>query len=175
MGERTGILKGYSNYIIHEDGRVYNTRWKRFLKITELKVGDYNYKIIRLCSDEGEAKLFYMNDILKQLFDVKLPEIDGVEHKPVKDYEGIYTAYSNGQIYSHVSCKFLKPLSYNGVQYVALVKDHYKRMFKLSGLIVETFTNYCNDDVRIKYKDKDKSNCSLNNLLITLKKGRMKK
>ena len=40
-----------------------------------------------------------------------------IEHKYIPGYEGLYSAYKDGRIYSHITTKFLKPRKVSFVWY----------------------------------------------------------
>lgn len=169
---KTAILQGYSNYIIYEDGRIYSKRWNRFLRTTPLFNGAY--RSIRMFSDDGILKVFYIHDLLKRCFGVKVPEIVGEQHRPIKGYEGLYEIYTNGEIYSYIRCHFLKPTYYGYNKYISLKTGKQKKTFKIAKLVLDNFSKDCNwknkKEYKIIFKDNNKSNCNINNLIVVRKK-----
>lgn len=163
----TKTLQGYSNYIIYDDGRIFNMKWQRFLKPTTIHEG--KYKFIRLVSDQGKGKYFYVHFLIKKLFGNVCPEIEGLEHKPIKGYEGLYECYSDGSIFSCRREMFLKTVINNGNNYIYLSNDSGKKFYKVASLVLATFSNSYNRKDQIIFKDNDKTNCSLNNLTVIRK------
>ena len=66
---------GYENYLIYDDGRVYNQKFNRFLKHGTGR----GYKIVRLCK-EGKGKNHSVHRLLAEHY------IPNPENKPAVDH-----------------------------------------------------------------------------------------
>lgn len=60
----TKPIKDYENYLIDEQGNIYNTTTKKFLKGS---IGEHGYKYYRL-SKEGKKKMFYEHRLVAEAF-----------------------------------------------------------------------------------------------------------
>jgi len=69
-------IQGYPNYLVYEDGRVYNQKYNRFLK---QNVNSHGYYIVPLCKD-GKPK----NHLIHRL--IGLHYIPNPENKPYIDH-----------------------------------------------------------------------------------------
>ena len=66
-------INNYNNYMIDEDGNVFNITTKRYLKGS---IGENGYKYYRL-SKNGKKKMFYAHRLVAEHF------LDNPEHLPV--------------------------------------------------------------------------------------------
>lgn len=113
------------------------------------------------------------------------------EWKDIKDFEGFYQVSNLGRVKSlkrikkniymeepYINYKeiILKPcINSSGIRVVFLKKDKKKYTKMIGRLVYETFTGQeLNKTDLISYKDKDKKNCSLENLYIIKKSEQMK-
>ena len=67
-------IENYENYLIYQDGRVFNKRYNRFLKHTK-----ENYYYVRLCKN-GKNKKFYIHRLIAEYY------IDNPENKTYIDH-----------------------------------------------------------------------------------------
>jgi hypothetical protein len=75
---RKAVLNDFSNYIILENGSVYNIKLKRFMiPHTDYKDG---YMKIKLTNDKGERVHFYVSRLMWQAFYGPVPEKMEVDH-----------------------------------------------------------------------------------------------
>ena len=99
-------IEGFPNYTIREDGVVWNKRLNRPVPIQYS--GRYRNVPSVAVYQNKEMRLFTIKRLLIDYFWSKdLPQIEGVQHKPMFDYENIYQIYSNGQIWSKKSWKWM--------------------------------------------------------------------
>ena len=85
--------------------------------------------------------------------------------KPIKHYEGLYECDEEGNIYSLITNKILKPFKAKGHTYtcVNLMKKHERKTFSVHKIIYEAFNGEINNGYII-HKDKNNSNNKLENL-----------
>lgn len=92
-------------------------------------------------------------------------EFDWIECDDIKDYEGLYQANSDGEIYSIKRKLYLKPRINNcGYQYVNLYKSGIKKSFLVHRLIAKTLICNSENKPEINHIDGDKTNNKVNNL-----------
>ena len=163
MNENKKTIKGFSDYEMYEDGRIWSKKWNRFMRPTLIKHNDKKYYIIHLIDDEGKKKMCYIHKMKRELFGVKVPELDGLKHKVIEGYEN-YSIYSNGIVYSHKRNIFLKYVIVNDKKYVVLVKDKQTHSLSVAKLVARAFIKGYNDDGFIIFKDRDYFNCDVSNL-----------
>jgi hypothetical protein len=94
--------------------------------------------------------------------------------KQIPGYEGLYSATEDGQIYSHKTHKFLKPVlqvMHNGyyryqvtLSRPASLMRTEKKSYKIPSLILLTFVGERPEGMDVCHKDGDSSNNSLSNL-----------
>lgn len=81
-------------------------------------------------------------------------------------YEGLYAITENGEVWSYISQKFLKPIKeHNGYLRVFLYRNGKRRKYPIHRLVLETFNPIDNmDKLTVNHKDENKENNVLNNL-----------
>lgn len=85
--------------------------------------------------------------------------------KPIPNYEGLYSATDDGQIYSEKSKKFLKPsLDHKGYLRVDLYRYGKAKHYLIHRLIAMTFLENPNGLPAINHKDENKLNNCVDNL-----------
>lgn len=89
------VLKGASNYIIFEDKRVWSKSRNKFKKPT-LMNGNPG---LTLVLDNGKTRTTTIEQLYRENL-IIMPQIEGVEHKPMNGYQNLYQIYSNGMIWS---------------------------------------------------------------------------
>jgi hypothetical protein len=96
--------------------------------------------------------------------------------KQVKNYEGLYSVNSKGEVYSHISNRLLKPAN-NGTGYyqTGLTKLGIRKKFYIHRLVWEAYNGIIPPHLEIDHSDEDKSNNRLDNLLLITRKGNMAK
>lgn len=160
-------LDNFSNYQIMEDGRIYNTKTKRYVVHTYSTVKGYHFETVGLVDDNGKIHRFNVDSLVRRTMNSDLPELEGVEHKPMLDYEDIYEVYSNGKVWSKKYCKWMY-LQDNGNGYLMFIasKDGIKVPKLVHRVVVETFRRRMYEDEEANHIDKDRSNNQLDNLQI---------
>ena len=85
--------------------------------------------------------------------------------KDIKEYEGIYSVSSCGNIYSHISNKTLKPIrSSTGYLHVSLYLNKVPKTFAVHQLVASAFLQSNEHGEEINHIDGNKSNNSVDNL-----------
>ena len=87
------------------------------------------------------------------------------EMRDIPEYEGLYAATTDGQIYSYRSKKYLKPwINNSGYLQVGLCKDGTRKIYLAHRLIAETYLPNPQNLPAVNHIDEDKSNNALQNL-----------
>lgn len=84
--------------------------------------------------------------------------------RDIKNYEGLYKIYPDGQIYSYYSNKFLSPNIIDGYKHVILTKDRKTKNYLVHRLVAETFIPNVDNLPCVNHKDENPLNNSVNNL-----------
>ena len=85
--------------------------------------------------------------------------------KDIPNYEGLYAATEEGQIWSYYKKRFLTPsIGKGGYLKVTLVKDKQKQTKLIHRLIAETFIENPNNYPVVNHKNEDKTNNNITNL-----------
>jgi len=84
--------------------------------------------------------------------------------KPIKGYEGLYSITEDGDIWSYISGKWLKPTKVKGYLMVDLSKDKIKKKKLVHRLVAETYITNNNQGSFVIFKDKNPENVHKNNL-----------
>ncbi len=87
-----------------------------------------------------------------------------VNVKQLKGYEGLYSVYSDGKIYSHVSEIFLKPHDSNGYLKVDLYKNGKKKPIRVHRAVCLAFLNNPELKPDVNHIDGCKTNNKVENL-----------
>lgn len=95
--------------------------------------------------------------------------IENDDWKDIPNYENLYMASKNGEIYSKISNKILKPFKRgmrenNQYLVVQLSKDKKQKTFSIHRIIAETFLDNPNNYPCVNHKDGNKYNNSVSNL-----------
>lgn len=168
-------IEGFEQWYVTEDGRLYNSRTKRFSTAHE-----YNtlkgYKFFMVYNkDRSISTTISYDKVMHKYFNITppIPEIQGVQHRPLKNYEDQYEIYSNGKIYSKRKFRFLdikKKKTNNFLFFSAVNKNDEVKTIQLAKAVYETFMYIIPKEYAIVFKDGDRTNCSIQNLDIKIKK-----
>lgn len=118
--QKTCPLPCSPQYVMFQDGSLYSTKSGKFLTKTKDINGIEIYSFKR---PNGVSTTITIAATLRKLFHNQLPDIEGVEHKPIEGYQGLYQFYSNGKVWSYRNCMFLVGAINNGKYYVSLVNQ----------------------------------------------------
>lgn len=153
-------------YELYEDGTVFSRVFGRFVKTYENRNKLY-YILIRAIG--GSCTYSREKLVRKYIIGNITPEIEGVEHKPMLGYEGIYQIYSNGQVWSYIKNKWMtacpvkrKYLLYCLIDANGNVKTEYVHRLLAENFIVNGPLN----GLEVHHKDHNQQNNSLDNLKI---------
>ena len=85
--------------------------------------------------------------------------------KDIKNYEGLYAITEDGNVYSYISKKYLKPgLNSSGYYQVNLCKEGKKKTFSIHRLVAEAFIPNPDNLPCVNHLDECKSNNCVDNL-----------
>lgn len=114
------------NFIFYEDGSMYSRRSGKFM--TSFYYNNNPNAAFYTLFDRnlGHTVSFSVRINLRRYFFGTLPQIEGVEHKPIKGYEDLYQFYSNGKVWSKTSLKFLVSIKKSNSQFVSIIKEGQK-------------------------------------------------
>lgn len=85
--------------------------------------------------------------------------------KPVRGYENFYSVSDKGEVFSHISNKWLKPnLMNNGYKSVELFHNGKSKRILIHRLVAEAFINNPQGFPHVNHKDEDKGNNCVENL-----------
>lgn len=93
-------------YELYEDGSIFSKIRGIFLRPQNNK-GKQVYIVKAPARGMGFTTLSITQLLRDYFYDKTAPQLEGVEHKPMIGYEGIYQIYSNGQVWSFVKCKWM--------------------------------------------------------------------
>lgn len=151
-------------YQLYEDGSIFSRVKGDFLSPC-LCVNSYFYTLTR--KNRPTSTYSQANLIRKYITGIITPQIEGVEHKPVIGYEGIYQIYTNGQVWSHIKNKWLVACATKrGYLLYCLVDSEGKTKTKyIHRLLAESFIlNGPLNGSEVHHKDHNKTNNSIENL-----------
>lgn len=95
--------------------------------------------------------------------------------KDIEGYEGRYAVTEDGQVWSHISHKFLHPkVARNQYREVCLYKDGRKKMFYVHRLVAAAFIPNPDNLSEVNHLDFDKGNNDVSNLEWTTSSGNSK-
>lgn len=113
-------------FIFYEDGSMYSRRTGKFMTYAcrDENMNTAYYTLLN--KNTGKTCSFSIRINLRRFFESNLPEFEGVEHKPIKDYEDLYQFYSNGKVWSKKSFKFLVSIKKQKSQFVSIIREGQK-------------------------------------------------
>ena len=85
--------------------------------------------------------------------------------RPICGYEGLYSVSDNGEVFSHISSKWLKPsLMNNGYKTVELFSNGKSKRVLVHRLVAKAFLDNPNGLPFVNHKDENRGNNSVENL-----------
>jgi len=141
--------------VISKDGKVYNTKSKRFI------ANDIDSIRTRI---NGKSFVISKRKILHKLFPELYLDSDEI-FVDVKGYEGLYQIGNNGSVRSFITNKILKnKIDVDGYCLVNFYKEHRISVTqKVHRLVAEAFVNG-DKTLTVNHKDGNKTNNNANNL-----------
>lgn len=157
-------IEGFPNYAIREDGVVWNKRKNQPVPVQR-------NTFVGLVNEKGRTSSYSARKLYIEYFekDKPLAEFEGVEHKPMLRYQGIYQIYSNGMVWSLIKHKWMTACSVHQgyLIYCLTDADNVNRTEYVHRLLAENFIiNDIIEGFEVHHKDHNKLNNSLDNLQI---------
>ena len=113
-------------FVFYEDGSMYSRKSGKFMTCS-YKNGSKEAAFYTLFNKNiGKSCSFSVRINLRRYFEGKLPEFEGVQHKPIKGYEDLYQFYSNGKVWSKITLKFLVSVKKEKSQFVSIIREGQK-------------------------------------------------
>lgn len=153
-------------YELYEDGSVFSRASGVYIR-TYLQFNKQYYVLSRT---SGGTCTYSREKLVRKYIEGNItPELEGVEHKPMIGYEGVYQIYSNGQVWSYVknrwmtACKTKRGYLLYCLQDAAgNVRTEYVHRLLAQNFIINGPLN----GYEIHHKDHNQQNNSLENLII---------
>lgn len=154
-------------YVLFKDGKVWSKVMGKFITPYETVQGRMNG--IAICYNHKQVNTTI--DHLLKMFFCNLPEIEGVEHKPMFGYEDYYEIYSDGRIWSKHQLKWLSQCVSNTGWVLCCIygKDGKRKTAYVANEVWKSFKGSINEKLKVAFKDEQKTNCNLSNLYLTNK------
>jgi len=148
-------IEGFENYLIYEDGKVFNKSRDKFISARKNRKNSKTNKIT-LWKD-GKGKDFAIEKLTGKYY----PPQGGT---PIKDFE-TYEVFPDGRIWSKYYYRFMTPNLGNGGYYlVRLTHNKISKMLKIHRLLALTFIPNPDNLPCVDHIDRDKTNNNLDNL-----------
>lgn len=150
-------------YVLYEDGSIYSTIMNKFLTTT--KNGKF-YNLLRT----DKTQCLYSKDFLVKRYITKMDPLKNTEYKQIKDNENYYVT-RDGRVFSTLFYKFITPcITNNGWKVVCLIINGRRTTIYVAKAVWEAFNGPLDKMYKLKFKDNNRKNCSLDNLEIEMKK-----
>lgn len=124
-------IKGYKNYIVYEDARIYNVKRKTFL----CPVLNLRYMIV-LLYDNGKRKKHYVHRIVAQAFCKKNKNANCVNHKDLNrtnnHYKNLEWVTIKENINHYIKSDKYKPRKMSEKQINEIKERNYKKVICLN-------------------------------------------
>ena len=163
---RHTTINGASSYIMLEDKRIWSKRKNDFLHPSDM----HGLPAVCLILDNGKTMTTTVERLYRQNL-VSMPQIEGVQHKPMKGYQNLYQIYSNGMIWSK---RFNLPLQIchtkQGYDLVCL-EDQNKKLKTgyIYRLVYQNFVGPIPEGYQLHHINGDHRNNSIENLQLVIR------
>ena len=163
-------IEGHPSYYIRQDGVVINVHNNKVAKVYKTGPNKKTSSVIIYCPKIKKCTTLSIKHLLKVYFGQKdqLPEIEGIEHKPMLGYQGRYQIYSNGQVWSRLHDRWLVACYQSKGRYLLYCLQDANGKIKtqyLHRLLAENFiVNSPINGLIVHHKDHNTKNNSLENL-----------
>ena len=148
-------IKGFENYLVHADGKVYNKKAKHFMKVT--KCINKNSQVVNLTASDGKTqRTFTIRTLVGKYY---LPK-GGI---PVFGNPK-YLIYEDGKVWSVSKGDYLKSTIRGGYRVVNLRLLGKKTYLLISRLVALHFHSNDENLPCVDHKDRDKLNNHKDNL-----------
>ena len=147
-------------YEIYQNGEIYSRMSGKFL------TKHLHQKSIGISLRRNGKLTTFSIDALYRKYIIGMPEIEGVEHKPLKNYEQYYEVYSDGRVFSKREYKFLKICTNQEKYHMFSVVNDDGRITScyIHRAVYETFVGEIPAGYQIHHIDNNNENNSLSNL-----------
>ena len=145
-------IEGFTNYLIYEDGRVFNKTTNEFMKITYCI--SKNSQVINL-SNKGKQKCFTIKTLIGKYY---TPQ----GGKPIEGFPK-YLVYPDGKVFSFTKGGFLQPTQTRGYNQVCIGHKPRKTVL-VHRLVAKAFIPNPDNLPFIDHKDRDRGNNNVDNL-----------
>ena len=159
-------------YELYEDGSIFSRARGTFKRSYPFHNSDYYVLILKSQgNDKSTTSTFSKDNLVRKYITGKIiPQIEGVEHKPMIGYQGIYQIYSNGQVWSFVKNRWMTACYQSKHRYQLYclqdangkVKTEYVHRLLAENFILNAPLN----GQQVHHKDHNQNNNSLDNLII---------
>ena len=152
-------------YVLLEDGRVWSRATNRFLQ--QARPGMYSFRITK----KNRLTTFCKAALLRKYF-TNIDELITEEYREVYDNSN-YLITKDGQVYSKLKNKFLKPVlvQKSGWLIVSLMYGQNRKSVYIATALWEAFNGPITKYYKLIFKDGNKQNVHLDNLDVVLKNG----
>ena len=156
-------------YQLYEDRTIFSRARGSFVKFYKSRNNQY---CVLSVAEEGKTNSTYsVESLVRKYITGKItPQIEGVEHKPMIGYQGIYQIYSNGQVWSYVKNKWLTACLESRGKYKLYCLQDAKGKVKteyVHRLLAENFIlNEPLNGRQVHHKDHNQKNNSIDNLIV---------
>lgn len=164
-------LKDYPRYYICSNGRVWDSKRNRYLKNQRTKDCP-GYLSVELNSQDGLKKTsLSVKKLLREYLNIydPFPQFEGIQHKPMFGYQGIYQIYSDGRVWNIEKGRWMtaSPVTQGYLLY-CLVDANKKICTKyIHRLLAENFiVNGSIEGYQVHHKNGDKYDNRIQNLKV---------
>jgi hypothetical protein len=157
-------IKDYEHYLVYEDGKIYNTKRKRFL----VNVLSERYQVVLLYKN-GKRKMFYVHRLVAQTFCIKKAGADHVNHidsnKLNNHYTNLEWVTCKENVLHYINSSVYKKRKLNEMQIQKIKENNYKKVkCLLTNKIFFCITDFANykkislTQASMKLNNKNKNN-----------------
>ena len=146
-------IEGFTNYLIYEDGRVFNKTTNEFMKITDCS--SRNSQVVNL-SHYGVQKTFTIKTLIGKYYTPK-------GGKPIEGFSN-YLVYPNGKVFSFTKGGFVNQGSNHGGYLQVSIGYKPRKSILVHRLVAKAFIPNPNNLEFVDHKDRDKNNNNVDNL-----------
>lgn len=148
-------IEGFENYLIYEDGRVFNKSRNVFMKITDCT--SKNSQVVNLTNNQAKQKCFTIKTLVGKYY-------TPTGGKPLDDPN--YIVYPDGKVFSKYKGEFIAlTLTREGYISIRIGKfSNERKTLKVHRLVAKAFIPNPDNLPFVDHKDRDKTNNNVDNL-----------